>query len=292
MKIKKAVILCGGFGTRFLPITKVFPKEMLPIIDRPVLDYIIDEVKDSGIGQIMLVISPSKTVIPQYYSPDPQLTKKLTERKQTAALGILAKIGGAEISYAVQEDAEGSGHALSLAESFCGGEPFALLNGDDVVYSETPAVGQLSRAYERCGLSVIGMQRRPEPEIRRYGVADLAGAGVDGLYKLKGIIEKPSAPELSSDLCSLGRYVFTPDIFDAIRRTPYCGFELRLTDAISALIASSGAYAYEFTGRRYDMGDKYETIEAAIEFALRNPEYADRLKAYLNKLTKELGANP
>ncbi|HEY8423767.1 MAG TPA: UTP--glucose-1-phosphate uridylyltransferase [Clostridia bacterium] len=290
--IKKCVILCGGLGTRFLPITKAVPKEMLPIIDRPVVDYIVDEAVNSGIKDILIIISPNKDCIKEYYNPNPELYQKLIETGKPDYAEIIDAISKkANISFDVQYIPKGSGDALLIAQDFIKGEPFALMLGDDVIYNaQNPVINQLAKVYEKYQKSVLGVQRRQPPEIFRYGVIDVKEQLEDNVYSMKGVLEKPSsAEELRSDLATLGRYILTPEIFDVLKVTPLgINNELQLTDGINILAKQSGALAYVFEGRRYDMGNKLGSLEAITEYALRDNELGKAYKEYLKKLVNEL----
>ena len=232
--IKKGVILCGGLGTRFLPITKAVAKEMLPIIDRPVLDYIVDEAVNSGIKEILIIISPNKDSIKEYYKENAQLIKKLTETGKKEYADIINAISQkADISFDVQYVPKGSGDALLIAEKFVNNEPFALMLGDDVIYNDKdPVIGQLARVYDRYKKTVLGVQRRQPPEILRYGVIDVLSQKEDTVYEMKGILEKPSLEQLTSDLATLGRYILTPEIFEILKNR-YCPYSCLFKNSYS-----------------------------------------------------------
>ncbi|MCL2798050.1 MAG: UTP--glucose-1-phosphate uridylyltransferase [Firmicutes bacterium] len=284
-KITKAVIPCGGLGTRFLPITKAVPKEILPIIDAPVLGHIVSEAIDSGITDILIVLGKGKDAIRAYFTPDKELEKRLRDAGRTENADMLEKIGqGARISFAVQEKPLGSGDAVLHAEKFACGEPFALAWGDDLIYSEdNPAMGQLISAYERCGANILGVQTILTNDIIKYGVADIGGGAPDGrIYPCVGIIEKPPLDKLPSRLAALGRYILTPRIFDVIRKTPTGkGDELFLTDALNILAQVGEVRVYDFIGKRYDMGDKYGSVLATVDYAVRNKVFGARFKTFL-----------
>jgi UTP--glucose-1-phosphate uridylyltransferase len=260
---------------------------MLPVIDTPVLHYLAEEVASSGIEDVYIVISPAKTAIADYFAPDARLNAALTAAGRTDMLAVVNRDFGVRIHTVIQSTAKGSGDALLLCEKQTAGEPFAVLLGDDLINAAVPVTRQLIDAYAVCGRSVVGMQARTEPDIRKYGVAD-AAVKTDAPFILNGILEKPAQedyPVLPSVQCALGRYVFTPDIFAALRATAPVRGELGLTYAIQTLCTMpAGAAGYVFSGRRYDMGDKYETIEAIVEYALARPEFADKLRAYLAKI--------
>ena len=288
--IKKGVILCGGLGTRFLPITKAVAKEMLPIIDRPVVDYIVDEAVSSGIKDILIIISP-KDSLKEYYNKNEQLVEKLVSTGKKEYADIVEAISKkANISFDVQYIPKGSGDALLIAEKFVNGEPFALMLGDDVIYNDdNPVIGQLARVYDKYHKTVLGVQRRSVPEIFRYGVIDVLSQKEDTVYEMNGILEKPTLEQLTSDLATLGRYILTPEIFDILKATPLGNNnELQLTDGINLLTKRDGAFAYVFDGRRYDMGNKLGSLEAITEYALRDKEHGKAYKEYLLDLIEKI----
>lgn len=286
MKITKAVIPCGGLGTRFLPFTKAVAKEMMPIIDKPCLDYIVDELVSSGITDIMLIVSPGKEVIGNYYSANDTLNERLRESGKEEILANLARIERkANFTYAVQERPDGSGYAMLLAEKFCGDDPFVVALGDDMMHADVPVARQLMDTYEKYGKTVFGVQRRKVPEILRYGVIDVDRQLSDSEYLMKSILEKPKVEELTSDLASLGRYVVAPGVFDVLRETPIGkGNELQFTDGLNNLTKKKGGVARVFEGVRYDIGDKFGTLQAITEYALRDPVLGAEYRAYLENL--------
>lgn len=286
--VTKAVIPCGGMGTRFLPITKTIAKEMLPIVDTPVLSYIVEEAIDSGITDIMLIINDKKNDIKRYFTPDSELEDTLLAAGKTKYLQRLKNIySRANICFGYQPKPLGSGDAVLRAKPFTGEEPFVLSWGDDLICADVPVMKQLLGAFEKVERPVVGVQTLYSDDIVKYGVAKVE-SGSDGLYKLSGIVEKPPLSELPSRLASLGRYVLTQDVYDAIKETkPGAGGEIQFTDALK-LMCPNGVYAYEFTGKRYDMGDKFGSAQAATEFALKNAEFGDRYREYLKELAKTL----
>lgn len=287
-KIVKAVIPCGGMGTRFLPITKTLPKEMLPVIDTPVLSYIVEEAANSGITDILLIINEKKKDIKKYFTPDAELEDVLLSAGKTKYLERLKKIYSmAEISFAYQPKPLGSGDAVLRAKSFTGDDAFCLSWGDDLICSAKPVMGQLIEAFERVSKPVVGVQKMSGDEIVRYGVADIEYS--DGkLHKLRSIIEKPSLSELTSRLASLGRYVLTKEVYDYLENTqPGLGGEIQFTDSLK-LMCPDGVYAYEFDGKRYDMGDKFGSMQAITEFALKNEEFGEEYRKYIKELAETL----
>jgi UTP--glucose-1-phosphate uridylyltransferase len=284
MKINKAVILAGGMGTRFLPVTKAFPKEMLPILNKPALQYIAEEAAQSGISEIAIVINDEKEAVKRYFSAAPVLEARLRAANKRDLLCLLAETTGLNVEFVVQSEPKGSGHALQCARGFIGGAPFALLNGDDVVYGGAdlfnnaadnagiPATKQLCGAYGRFGKSVIGVQRVAAADVDKYGIVHETGG--DGRVRfIDAVVEKPRKEDACGNLAALGRYVLTTEIFDALDEIkPAANGELQLTDAINMLCGRGGVIAYEFSGRRYDLGSRRGYVEANIEYALRDPE--------------------
>lgn len=290
-KVRKAVIPCAGFGTRFLPETKAVPKEMLPIVDVPALQLIVEECTNSGITDIMIILGKNKKCIEDHFDNSPELEDLLRDANKDCELKIVRDIPKmANFFYTRQHKMNGSAMAVLAAEAFVAGEPFAVVYGDDIVYNPNgkPAIGQMIDAYYNTNTCILGAQTVPPEEAIKYGVV-YPGA-VKGRYtEMKGIIEKPPIEDLPSNLASLGRYVLTPGIFDVIRGTkPSPSGEVYLTDAINAMASIEGVYAYDFEGRRYDTGDKFGYIEANIEYGLRHPEIADNLKNYIKDLAKKL----
>ncbi|MDR2090083.1 MAG: UTP--glucose-1-phosphate uridylyltransferase, partial [Clostridiales bacterium] len=256
--VRKAVIPAAGFGTRFLPVTKSVPKEMLPIVDKPAIQYIVEEAVESGIKEILIIIGRGKKCIEDHFDKNYELEDVLKRFNRLGELKIVAMNEiDAEFTYVRQREMRGSGAAVGLAKSFAGSEPFAVLFGDDVIYNEgKPCIAQLIEAYEKTRLPVVGVQNVPDEIAMRCGV--IKKGAVKGRYtEIKGIVEKPADKNgMPSNLASLGRFVLTPDIFGAIERTALKNNEIFLTDAIDIVARETGAYAYEFEGKRYDLGDK------------------------------------
>lgn len=290
-KVRKAIIPCAGFGTRFLPATKAVPKEMFPIVDVPSLQYIVDECVDAGITDILIILGKNKKCIEDHFDTSPELEQLLEKGNKTEILKSMRALSDrANFYYVRQPEMNGSGVAVMLGEAFVGNEPFAVVFGDDIVYTgdKPSAMAQLIGAYETTGKSILGVQDMPPEEAIKYGCV-LPGA-VKGRYaEVKGLVEKPSLDKLPSTLSSMGRFVLTPEIFDIIKTTPKAkNGEVYLTDAIATLASTDGVFAYDFEGRRYDVGDKVGYIQANIEYGLRNVDTADKLKAYLIGLVDEL----
>lgn len=291
MQVRKAIIPCAGFGTRFLPVTKVLPKELLPIVDTPALCYIVDEAVKSGIEEIMIVISPQKESIKRLFEPNVRLNEHLLSQGEKEAYELANAEIGAKVSFVTQKTMDGNANAIKLCKDFVNGEPFAVLFGDDAMYvkeGEKPVTKQLIDAYYATnGASIVGCQRTSEEVARRCGVMITKSAIDDKTTLIDGIIEKPQG-ELPGALVSLGRFVLAPSIFDAIERTPYTHGEAYLTDSISILAKEKDVCAYEFCARRYDIGNKEGYLEATVEYALRDKDLDCEFKEYLRNITKEL----
>jgi len=285
-KVTKAVIPCAGFGTRFLPATKAIPKEMFPIIDMPSLQLIVKECVDSGITDILIIISKRKQAIIDHFSESKIIEELL---KNTNKPDLLTKVQEpnkmANISFTYQLEANGTANAVLCAKEFANGEPFALLYGDDLMYApKKPVIRQLIDAYEKVERTIVGCQSMPKKEAIKYGVV-IPGKTNGRLTELLGFVEKPPIEKCPSELTSLGRYVLTPNVFDYVLKTPIAkNGEKYITDTIKLMADDFGAYAYDFEARRYDIGDKVGLVEAIVEFGLRNTETKDRLKEYLSKL--------
>lgn len=276
-KVRKAVIPAAGMGTRFLPITKGVPKEMLAIVDRPALHYIVEEAAQSGLTDILIIVNKGKDAINRYFGDNP-IYDKLKGHANLASLEVL--LSKANISYTFQEVLNGNGAAVQLAEEFAAGEPFVVLFGDDIIHNPAnPCAKQLVDAYHKTGKTILGVQEMPPADAVKYGVVKKGKE--DGRFcEVLGIVEKPDIDKLPSTLCSLGRFLLKPNIFDALRRAPYKNNELYLTDALDIIAREEGVCAYNFEGRRYDIGDKFGFMQANIEYGLRSP-YGDKLKEYL-----------
>ena len=283
MQVKKAIIPCAGFGTRFLPITKVLPKELLPIADTPALSYIVDEAVKSGIEEILIIISPQKKFVKKLFKPNKALNKLLIAKGDKEGYSLANKDCKVKIKFAVQRKMNGSGMAIYLGKRFAKGEPVAVLFGDDVMYTGdgTPVTKQLIDAYEATdGATIVGCQCTSEEVARRCGVMIVDKAVNDKLTDVKGIIEKPTA-ELPSKLVSLGRFVLSPSIFGALKRTEMKNGEVYLTDAINLVAKDERVCAYEFEARRYDVGNKEGYLEAIVEYALRDEKLKTDFAKYI-----------
>lgn len=286
-KIRKAVIPAAGFGTRFLPETKAMPKEMLPIVDKPTIQYIVEEIKASGIEQILIISGHAKRAIEDHFDSSPELEQHLYESGKMDLLREVRKVASVKIYYTRQQYMRGLGDAILCAKDFIDGEPFGVILGDDVVYNANgePALRQLMDQYEKTGGTVIGCQVvRPEM-VSSYGIVDGKPTDDPNLLKVKDMIEKPSMEEAPSRFAALGRYVITPDVFEVLEQTkPGKGGEIQLTDALRVMARNGSVYAYNFTGKRYDTGNKLGYLKATVEFALRRPDLGPQFREYLKKL--------
>ena len=289
-KIRKAVILAAGRGTRFLPYTKACPKEMLPVVDTPSLQLIVQEAVSAGIKDVLIVISPEKDVIRKHFSVDAGFEDFLLAHGKKAEAREIHEIGTmANVSFAVQKVADGSGKALLLAESFLDGEAGAVLNGDDLVYSSVSAVKQLCDCWETFGGTVVGVQKVSEKDISKYGSVKIAADEGNGTFFIDGIKEKPAAPEAPSLYAALGRYIVSADFFGYLRRVPVAeNGELQFTDALNLQAAEKGIYAKVFEGRRYDLGSKAGYLAANVEYALRDENLGGGFAEYIKNLSENL----
>ncbi|GBW48240.1 UTP--glucose-1-phosphate uridylyltransferase subunit GalU [Staphylococcus aureus] len=285
-KIKKAIIPAAGLGTRFLPATKAMPKEMLPILDKPTIQYIVEEAARAGIEDIIIVTGRHKRAIEDHFDSQKELEMVLKEKGKSELLEkVQYSTELANIFYVRQKEQKGLGHAISSARQFIGNEPFAVLLGDDIVESEVPAVKQLIDVYEENGHSVIGVQEVPEADTHRYGIIDpLTKNGRQ--YEVKKFVEKPAQGTAPSNLAIMGRYVLTPEIFDYLKtQKEGAGNEIQLTDAIERMNNDNQVYAYDFEGERYDVGEKLGFVKTTIEYALKD----DSMREELTRFIKELG---
>ncbi len=285
-KIKKAIIPAAGLGTRFLPATKAMPKEMLPILDKPTIQYIVEEAARAGIEDIIIVTGRHKRAIEDHFDSQKELEMVLKEKGKSELLEkVQYSTELANIFYVRQKEQKGLGHAISSARQFIGNEPFAVLLGDDIVESEVPAVKQLIDVYEETGHSVIGVQEVQEADTHRYGIIDpLTKNGRQ--YEVKKFVEKPAQGTAPSNLAIMGRYVLTPEIFDYLKtQKEGAGNEIQLTDAIERMNNDNQVYAYDFEGERYDVGEKLGFVKTTIEYALKD----DSMREELTRFIKELG---
>ena len=287
-KIRKAVIPAAGFGTRFLPATKATPKEMLPIVDKPTIQYIVEEALASGIEEILIISGHAKRAIEDHFDSAPVLEAMLEEKHKDDLLAMVRETADINVHYIRQKHMNGLGDAILCARSFMGGEPFAVLLGDDVVYTEgKPALKQLIDVHESYGGSVLGCQFVPEDKVSSYGV--VAGEQIAGanLLKVTDMVEKPDVGEAPSNMAVLGRYIISSSIFDILEKTPPGkGGEVQLTDALKVLAKNEPVWAFNFEGKRYDVGDKLGFLKATVEFALRREDLGTEFREYLNDVLK------
>jgi len=286
MEVTKAVIPAAGLGTRFLPATKAQPKEMLPLVDKPSIQYVIEEAVASGIDDILIITGRGKRAIEDHFDRNLELEETLREKEKIDELALMEEINSlADIHYIRQKKALGLGHAISCARKHVGDEPFAVLLGDDIVHSKTPCTKQIMDLYVKYQSPVISVEKVPKNLISSYGVVDVEGEAEDGVYLIKDLVEKPKPEKAPSDLGIIGRYVLTPEIFDALDHTkPGSGGEIQLTDALKILNKSQKMFACDFEGVRYDLGNKLEYMKASIEHALMRDDMRQDLLKYLRGL--------
>ena len=280
--IRKAIIPAAGLGTRFLPVTKSMPKEMLPIIDKPVIHYVVEEAVDAGIEDIIIITGRGKRAIEDYFDASPELEMRLKDQKKIEQLKQLKEISDFPgIHYVRQKEPMGLGDAILKAEKHIGNEPFAVLLGDDIIANSQSCTGQLMSVFSRFQKSVISIELLPPEKISSYGI--IKGSEIEpDIFAIQDIIEKPTPDSAPSNMGAVGRYIFVPEIFDCLKRTsPGVGNEIQLTDAIRLLLQEQPVYAYKFKGKRYDTGDKLGYIETIIEYALKDPHLQKNLKKFL-----------
>lgn len=281
-RVRKAIIPAAGLGTRFLPATKAQAKEMLPIVDKPTLQYIIEEAIESGIEEILIVTGRSKKSIEDHFDRSVELELELEQKGKTEMLEMVQDISNmVNIHYIRQKEPKGLGHAVHCAKSFIGNEPFAVLLGDDIVDAEVPCLKQMIDAYDEYKTSILGVQEVAKENVDKYGILDVKYIE-DRVYKVKDMVEKPSVEDAPSNIAILGRYIITPEIFNILENQEAGkGGEIQLTDALQTLATKEAIYAYNFEGRRYDVGDKLGFLEATVDFALKRPELRDDFMAFL-----------
>ncbi|AZU65116.1 UTP--glucose-1-phosphate uridylyltransferase GalU [Neobacillus mesonae] len=286
-KVRKAIIPAAGLGTRFLPATKAMPKEMLPIVDKPTIQYIVEEAIASGIEDIIIVTGKGKRAIEDHFDFAPELEQNLLEKGKTDLLDkVRYSTNLADIHYIRQKEPKGLGHAVWCARNFIGDEPFAVLLGDDIVQSETPCLKQLINIYEETHSSVIGVQKVPMEETNRYGIIDPSQQN-GRRYQVNNLVEKPAQGTAPSDLAIMGRYVLTPEIFMFLdKQQTGAGGEIQLTDAIQALNQIQRVFAYDFEGKRFDVGEKIGFVKTTIDFALQNEELREEVMEYLKEIVR------
>lgn len=288
--VKKAVIPAAGLGTRVLPATKAMPKEMLPIVDKPAIQYIVEEAAAAGIEDILIITNRGKYLLEDHFDRAPELEERLAANPEKKAMynEVVAISKIANVYFVRQKETRGLGHAINCARSFVGDEPFAVLYGDDVIIGEDPACSQLIRAYETYGKAVVGVNEVPLQDLAKYSSLKVEPLK-DNCYTCTDMIEKPGKGEEFSQFSILGRCVLTPDIFDILDHTaPGAGGEIQLTDAMKTLAIRQGMTAVDFTGKRYDMGNKLGIMQASVEVALSHPQIGEDFRAYLKELAGSL----
>ncbi|MCE4049443.1 MULTISPECIES: UTP--glucose-1-phosphate uridylyltransferase GalU [Bacillaceae] len=291
-KVRKAIIPAAGLGTRFLPATKAMPKEMLPIVDKPTIQYIVEEAIASGIEDIIIVTGKGKRAIEDHFDNAWELEENLVAKEKFDLLKKVKESSNVDIHYIRQKEPKGLGHAVWCARNFIGDEPFAVLLGDDIVDSEDPCLGQLMSQYDQTLSSVIGVQVVPDSETHRYGIVDpIDDSG--RRHQVKKFVEKPKQGTAPSNLAIIGRYIFTPEIFRFLEEQEVgAGGEIQLTDAIEKLNQIQRVFAYEFEGNRYDVGEQLGFIQTTIELALKRDDIKDKLEVYLKDLVEKLQDEP
>ncbi|MCT4612592.1 MAG: UTP--glucose-1-phosphate uridylyltransferase GalU [Clostridia bacterium] len=281
MRVRKAIIPAAGFGTRMLPATKSQPKEMLPIIDKPTIQYIVEEAFGSGIEEILIITGRNKHSIEDYFDKSPELEEALKKGKKIEFLNEVEKVSNMDnIFFIRQKEMKGLGHAVLVAERFVGKEPFAVLLGDNIMQSNVPCLKQVIDQYDKYKRSIIGVQKVPMEDVNKYGI--IKGHKIDGVYDIDDMIEKPSVEEAPSDLAILGRYVFTNEIFEYLKtQEPGKGGEIQLTDSMLRMLEDHEMYALEFEGKCHDVGDKMKFLMATVELALSRDDIKDEFRNYL-----------
>ena len=289
MNVKKAVIPAAGLGTRFLPATKAMAKEMLPIVDKPTIQFIVEEALQSGIEDILIVTGKAKRPIEDHFDANLELEMNLKEKGKTELLKLVEETTDVNLHFIRQSHPKGLGHAVLQARAFVGNEPFVVMLGDDLMEDEVPLTKQLIDNYEKTHASTIAVMDVPHEDTSKYGIIDPGMEVEKGLFNVKNFVEKPAPENAPSDLAIIGRYLLTPEIFDILaNQEPGAGGEIQLTDAIDTLNKTQRVFAHQFTGKRYDVGDKFGFLKTSIEYGLVHPEVKDSLKEYLIELGKEL----
>jgi len=286
MNVKKAVIPAAGMGTRFLPVTKSMPKEMLPLVDTPAIHYVVREALDAGIDDIIIITGRGKRAIEDYFDESPELEMHLKDKEKTELLGIVDEISSmVNVHYIRQKEPRGLPDAILQAEQHIGNEPFAVLLGDDIINSSVPCIGQLIEVFSEFNASVLAVQEVPWNKINRYGAIKgrkVSSKGNHTVFEIEDIVEKPDPSVAPSNMAAIGRYVFTPELFDSIKKTkPSIDNESVIADSIKLLQRQQNVFATEFDGKRYDIGDKLGYIEAIIDYAMEKKDLADDLKSFL-----------
>ncbi|WP_353989298.1 UTP--glucose-1-phosphate uridylyltransferase GalU [Pediococcus argentinicus] len=290
-KVRKAIIPAAGLGTRFLPATKASPKEMLPIVDKPTIQYIVEEAKKSGIEDILVVTGKGKRAIEDHFDSVPELEENLKSKGKSEMLKLVDQTTNINLYFIRQSHPRGLGDAVLTAKAFVGDEPFVVMLGDDLMEDKVPLTKQLVQTFEETGASTLAVMPVPHEEVSKYGVIDPQEKVSDTLYNVANFVEKPDADKAPSDLAIIGRYVLTPEIFDVLEhQKPGEGNEIQLTDAIDTLNKKQRVFAHVFTGDRYDVGNKFGFLKTNVEFGLKHPEVKDELRQYIKDLGRKLEA--
>lgn len=288
-KVRKAIIPAAGLGTRFLPATKAMAKEMLPIVDKPTIQFIVEEAINSGIEDILIVTGKSKRPIEDHFDSNPELEANLKAKGKMELLELVEETTGLNLFFVRQSYPKGLGDAVLQAKAFVGNEPFVIMLGDDLMEDEVPLTKQLINGYDKTHASNIAVMKVPHEETSKYGIIDIEGQVDESTYNVRRFVEKPNPEDAPSDLAIIGRYLLTPEIFDILEtQEPGAGNEIQLTDAIDTLNKTQRVFAHEFKGTRYDVGDKFGFLKTSIQYGLKHPEIKDSLNEYIIELGKKL----
>lgn len=288
-KVRKAIIPAAGLGTRFLPATKAMAKEMLPIVDKPTIQFIVEEAINSGIEDILIVTGKSKRPIEDHFDSNPELEANLKAKGKMELLELVEETTGLNLFFVRQSYPKGLGDAVLQAKAFVGNEPFVVMLGDDLMEDEVPLTKQLINGYDKTHASNIAVMKVPHEETSKYGIIDIEGQVDESTYNVRRFVEKPNPEDAPSDLAIIGRYLLTPEIFDILEnQEPGAGNEIQLTDAIDTLNKTQRVFAHEFKGTRYDVGDKFGFLKTSIQYGLKHPEIKDSLNDYIIELGKKL----
>jgi UTP--glucose-1-phosphate uridylyltransferase len=286
-RIRRAIFPAAGLGTRFLPATKAQPKEMLPLVDKPIIQYAVEEAVSSGLKNLIIVTGRGKNAIEDHFDVSYELEKILEERGKSDLLNLVRAVSDmVHIAYVRQKEALGLGHAILVTEDLVNNEPFAVLLGDDVIEAEVPCIRQMIEVYERYHCSVVAIMEVPREEVKRYGIIDAKALDGDGsVFEIRDMVEKPAIADAPSNLAIIGRYILTPSIFEALQETSRgSGGEIQLTDGLRRLLAREQIIGYRFRGKRHDAGEKLGFLQATVEFALKSEELGAAFRDYLKKL--------
>ncbi|MGX7395046.1 UTP--glucose-1-phosphate uridylyltransferase GalU [Carnobacterium mobile] len=288
-KVRKAVIPAAGLGTRFLPATKAMAKEMLPIVDKPTIQFIVEEAINSGIEDILIVTGKSKRPIEDHFDSNPELEENLRAKDKLALLELVEETTGLNLFFVRQSYPKGLGHAVLQAKAFIGNEPFVVMLGDDLMEDEVPLTKQLINGYDKTHASNIAVMKVPHEDTSKYGIIDPEAQVDETTYNVKRFVEKPAPEDAPSDLAIIGRYLLTPEIFEILeKQEPGAGGEIQLTDAIDTLNKTQRVFAHEFKGTRYDVGDKFGFLKTSIQYGLKHNEVKDALHDYIIELGQKL----